>query len=38
MGTIVCQHCDQIIEHYEHEKVEVLYASSCGCPSCEEDK
>ncbi|WP_286886448.1 GapA-binding peptide SR1P [Aneurinibacillus sp. UBA3580] len=37
MGTIVCKECDQIIEHYEHEKVEVLYASCNGCPTCEEE-
>ncbi|WP_082129793.1 GapA-binding peptide SR1P [Aneurinibacillus tyrosinisolvens] len=38
MGTIVCQHCDKIIEHYENDKVQVLYASGSGCPTCEEEK
>jgi hypothetical protein len=38
MGTIVCQHCEEIIEHYDHEKVEVLYASCSDCPTCKESK
>ncbi|WP_110546197.1 GapA-binding peptide SR1P [Aneurinibacillus soli] len=38
MGTIICQHCDTIIEHYETEKVEVLYANTCDCSSCGEQK
>ncbi|KAB7707918.1 GapA-binding peptide SR1P [Bacillus aerolatus] len=30
MGTIVCQSCMNTIEHFEDEKVSVLY-SHCGC-------
>lgn len=37
MGTIVCKCCDEVIEHYENEKVSVLYSL---CPDCKkpEDK
>ncbi|MGM8364273.1 GapA-binding peptide SR1P [Virgibacillus sp. W0181] len=31
MGTIVCQDCQQIINHYDDEKVTTLYGT---CPSC----
>jgi hypothetical protein len=32
MGTIICQDCNNTIDHYEDEKVSVLY-SKCGrCP------
>ncbi|WP_083443601.1 GapA-binding peptide SR1P [Ornithinibacillus contaminans] len=31
MGTIVCQQCQQIIDHYENNKVVVLYGT---CPTC----
>jgi hypothetical protein len=34
MGTIVCQSCNAVIEHFEDEKVSVLY-SNC-CVICEE--
>ncbi|RFU63427.1 GapA-binding peptide SR1P [Peribacillus glennii] len=34
MGTIVCKHCNDTIDHFEDEKVSVLY-SQCG--SCPED-
>lgn len=30
MGTIVCQSCDLTIDHFEDEKVTVLY-SKCQC-------
>jgi hypothetical protein len=30
MGTIVCQACDSTIDHFEDEKVTVLY-SRCNC-------
>ncbi|WP_335870454.1 GapA-binding peptide SR1P [Bacillus sp. 2205SS5-2] len=30
MGTIVCQSCLGTMEHYDDEKVTVLY-SECGC-------
>ncbi|RIW29482.1 GapA-binding peptide SR1P [Bacillus salacetis] len=31
MGTIVCQSCLNTIEHFEDEKVSVLFSSSCNC-------
>ncbi|SDJ04414.1 GapA-binding peptide SR1P [Salimicrobium sp. PL1-032A] len=31
MGTIVCQDCQRVIEHYEDEKVSTLYST---CPTC----
>ncbi|HYK74776.1 MAG TPA: GapA-binding peptide SR1P [Pseudoneobacillus sp.] len=34
MGTIVCQTCNSTIEHFEDEKVSVLY-SACKCDGCE---
>ncbi|MCM3568750.1 GapA-binding peptide SR1P [Neobacillus mesonae] len=30
MGTIVCQTCNSTIDHFEDEKVTVLY-SKCEC-------
>ncbi|MFB5660736.1 GapA-binding peptide SR1P [Alteribacillus sp. HJP-4] len=36
METIVCQTCDQIIEHIEGEKVATLYSSSCK--KCDEKR
>lgn len=30
MGTIVCQTCLETMEHFEEEKVTLLYAD-CGC-------
>ncbi len=35
MGTIVCQDCQKVIEHYEGEKVATLYST---CPSCHDTK
>ncbi|WP_188454532.1 GapA-binding peptide SR1P [Virgibacillus oceani] len=32
MGTIICQDCQQVIEHFDDEKVTTLYGT---CPSCE---
>lgn len=31
MGTIVCQNCNSTIDHFEDEKVTVLYSK---CDSC----
>ncbi|MBO8176361.1 GapA-binding peptide SR1P [Aeribacillus pallidus] len=31
MGTIVCQTCNATIDHFEDEKVTVLYSTCCGC-------
>ena len=31
MGTIVCQQCEATIEHFEDEKVTVLYSTKCNC-------
>ena len=30
MGTLVCKHCNATIDHFEDEKVTVLY-SKCDC-------
>ncbi|WP_181348968.1 GapA-binding peptide SR1P [Thalassobacillus sp. CUG 92003] len=35
MGTIVCQDCQRVIEHYENEKVSTLYSK---CPTCDSEK
>ncbi len=35
MGTLVCQTCNSTIDHFEDEKVTVLY-SKCNC--CDEHK
>lgn len=34
MGTIVCQICNETIEHFEDVKVRTLYAN-CGCKNCQ---
>ncbi|MGG5253100.1 GapA-binding peptide SR1P [Neobacillus sp. SM06] len=34
MGTIVCQACNSTIDHFEDEKVTVLY-SKCSCHHCQ---
>ncbi|WP_210366404.1 GapA-binding peptide SR1P [Bacillus sp. REN3] len=31
MGTIVCQTCNSTIDHFEDEKVSVLYSKVCDC-------
>ncbi|RBP95073.1 SR1 protein [Cytobacillus firmus] len=36
MGTIVCQACNSTIDHFEDEKVTVLYSKKCNC--CDGDK
>ncbi|HHY73911.1 MAG TPA: GapA-binding peptide SR1P [Bacillus bacterium] len=36
MGTIVCQQCENTIEHFEDEKVTTLYAKNCDC--CKHEK
>ncbi|WP_080846693.1 GapA-binding peptide SR1P [Cytobacillus gottheilii] len=40
MGTIVCQTCNSTIEHFEDEKVTVLYSKgSCQCdPNNQQEK
>ncbi|MCM3444205.1 GapA-binding peptide SR1P [Metabacillus halosaccharovorans] len=30
MGTVICQNCNSTIDHFENEKVTVLY-SKCEC-------
>ncbi|MEW5549355.1 GapA-binding peptide SR1P [Peribacillus frigoritolerans] len=35
MGTIVCQTCNSTIEHFEDEKVSVLYTHKHNCQSCD---
>ncbi|MFC4556965.1 GapA-binding peptide SR1P [Virgibacillus kekensis] len=31
MGTIICQDCQKVVEHYDDEKVTTLYGK---CPTC----
>ncbi|MBM4764361.1 GapA-binding peptide SR1P [Bacillus sp. B15-48] len=38
MGTIVCQTCNSTIEHFEDEKVTVLYATTCNCHNKDNEK
>ncbi|MDQ0155857.1 GapA-binding peptide SR1P [Robertmurraya andreesenii] len=38
MGTIVCQTCESTIDHYEDEKVTVLYAKCSCCHPTNEEK
>lgn len=35
MGTIVCKSCEDTIEHFEDEKVSVLYSK---CNDCEDNE
>ncbi|WLR53641.1 GapA-binding peptide SR1P [Mesobacillus subterraneus] len=35
MGTIVCQTCNATIDHFEDEKVTVLYSKKANC--CDHD-
>ncbi|MHC0037323.1 GapA-binding peptide SR1P [Pseudoneobacillus sp. C159] len=40
MGTIICQACNSTIDHFEDEKVTVLYSKcsdSCECDHVIED-
>ncbi|MFE8695343.1 GapA-binding peptide SR1P [Cytobacillus sp. FJAT-53684] len=37
MGTLVCQTCNSTIDHFEDEKVTVLY-SKCNCCTDEKKK
>ncbi|QFK70844.1 GapA-binding peptide SR1P [Pradoshia sp. D12] len=37
MGTIVCTGCNNTIDHFEDEKVTVLYATCTDCHSCEQE-
>ncbi|WP_409294515.1 GapA-binding peptide SR1P [Peribacillus sp. SCS-26] len=36
MGTIVCQTCNSTIDHYDDDKVNVLYSAKCHC--CQNEK
>ena len=39
MGIIVCQSCNETIEHFEGRKVTTLYAKCDGeCKNCVEKK
>ena len=38
MGTIVCQECNATIDHFEDEKVTVLYSSKCNCSKHEHNQ
>ncbi|WP_416826995.1 GapA-binding peptide SR1P [Ectobacillus polymachus] len=39
MGTIVCQVCESTIEHFEDEKVTILYGHCCSnCESHNQEK
>jgi hypothetical protein len=39
MGTIVCQSCGAIIEHFESNQVKTLYAvCHCDCRNTERDQ
>ncbi|MCE7791709.1 GapA-binding peptide SR1P [Salipaludibacillus sp. CUR1] len=29
MGTIICQDCESVIDHFDCEKVSVLYGKCC---------
>ncbi|TRM12262.1 GapA-binding peptide SR1P [Lentibacillus cibarius] len=31
MGTIVCQDCQEVIEHFDDEKVSTLYGTCTNC-------
>ncbi|MGM8214322.1 GapA-binding peptide SR1P [Bacillaceae bacterium W0354] len=31
MGTIVCMHCDKVIEYFKYHKVTVLFSEHCKC-------
>ena len=37
MGTIVCSGCNNTIDHYEDEKVTVLYGTCTDCNTCEHE-
>ncbi|GIN37684.1 GapA-binding peptide SR1P [Heyndrickxia oleronia] len=37
MGTLVCQDCNKIIDHFEDEKVTVLYSNCKTCSEISED-
>jgi hypothetical protein len=38
MGTIVCQTCESTVEHFEDEKVTILYAKCNCCQTSKEEK
>ncbi|MCF6093541.1 GapA-binding peptide SR1P [Microaerobacter geothermalis] len=38
MGTIVCQQCDCIIEHFESHKADTLYGVCENCCSHEQKR
>lgn len=37
MGILVCQTCETTIEHFENDKVVVLYCKCTECDDCEEE-
>nr|WP_096199192.1 GapA-binding peptide SR1P [Bacillus sp. FJAT-45350] len=38
MGIIVCQTCNETIEHFDGEKVTTLYAKcAADCPKCSKE-
>ena len=37
MGTIVCQTCGTIIEHFECNQVKTLYGI-CNCDTCKKEE
>jgi len=39
MGTIVCQECGSIIDHFESNQVKTLYGiCNCNCKKTEKDE
>ncbi|MFD2760589.1 GapA-binding peptide SR1P [Lentibacillus juripiscarius] len=34
MGTIICQDCQEVIEHFDDEKVTTLFGT---CPDCNQN-
>ncbi|MBO8155394.1 MAG: GapA-binding peptide SR1P [Bacillaceae bacterium] len=38
MGTIVCQDCQRVIDHFDAHKVTVLYGKGCTCNKDKENK
>ncbi|RYG74034.1 GapA-binding peptide SR1P [Lentibacillus lipolyticus] len=34
MGTIICQDCQEVIEHFDDEKVTTLFGT---CPDCSQN-
>ncbi|MED1204231.1 GapA-binding peptide SR1P [Heyndrickxia acidicola] len=38
MGIIVCQSCNTTIDHFEDEKVTILYSNCCTCTDTKEEE